>query len=112
MSKWNILTCPSGPSAEATATKRTALFLSLAFLAACSGVPGESARSSSAALVPLSFSNLSVTPTDTTITIAYAVLGSALDVTLGGQTVAATLTSGATQNQSVTFTGLSPCQPY
>jgi hypothetical protein len=90
--------------------KPAASFLAFALLAGCSG-NAERVGTSSEAL-SLVLENLSVTPTDTTITIAYEAPGPILGVTLGGQTQNATVVTGGTQNQSVVFSGLSPCTSY
>jgi hypothetical protein len=96
--------------------ERAAALLAIALLTACSAPPGsasESVASSQSPLLTFEFTNLSVTPTDTTMTIAYAEPGALLAVTLGSQTVTASaITNSYTQNQSVTFSGLTPCTSY
>src|ERR1700727_2046845 len=96
--------------------ERAAALLAIALLTACSAPPGsasESVASSQSPLLTFEFTNLSVTPTDTTMIIAYAEPGALLAVTLGSQTVTASaITNSYTQNQSVTFSGLTPCTSY
>jgi hypothetical protein len=77
-------------------------------------VPASENSQTTEQAIWLAFDNLTVTPTATTMTIAYEQPGNApLAVTLGGQTLTASINrSNPTQNQSVVFAGLEPCHSY